>query len=82
MGLVFEAKYRNEKPYSMVFGADARLTDKDTLLFKLKNDIENKDIGINLKLSHKILKGDGEAFVRLLRSRRESAAYVGAAWKW
>ncbi|MGB2630577.1 MAG: hypothetical protein WBD24_06700 [Candidatus Omnitrophota bacterium] len=81
VGLVFETKYRDKKPYSMVFGADARLTDKDTLLFKLKNDIENKDIGAELELSHKILKGDGEAFVRLLKSKQESAVYIGGAWR-
>lgn len=81
VGLVFEIKYENKPIKAMVFGADAKLTDKDTVSFRLKNDIENKDMGINLELSHKIFKGDGEAFLRVLASRRESAIYAGAAWR-
>lgn len=82
VGLIFEADYENKKVKQIVFGADARLTDKDTILFKLRNDLENRNMGVDLELSHKILKGDGEAFLRLLKSDRESAAYTGAAWRW
>ncbi|MCX5667813.1 MAG: hypothetical protein NTY34_05850 [Candidatus Omnitrophica bacterium] len=82
VGLIFEIDYENKKAKQIVFGADARLTDRDTIAFKLKNDIENKDIGADLELSHKILEGDGEAFLRLLKSNRESAIYAGAAWRW
>ncbi|MFH1698239.1 MAG: hypothetical protein ABH882_04240 [Candidatus Omnitrophota bacterium] len=81
-GLMFEVEYENKKVHAIVFGAEATLTDKDTISFKLKNDIENRDIGINVELSHKILKGDGEAFIRALKSNRESAVYAGAAWRW
>jgi hypothetical protein len=81
LGLVFEVKYADRKPYSMVFGADACLTDKDTVSFKLRNDIENRDIGAEIELTRKILKGDGEAFVRLLKSRQETAVYVGAGFR-
>lgn len=82
VGLIFEVGYENKKTHAIMFGADARLTDKDTVLFRLKNDIENKDIGITLELSHKILKGDGEAFLRVLKSKRGSAVSAGAAWRW
>ena len=81
-GLIFELKYEGKKIHEIVFGAEARLTDKDTLSLKLKNDMENKDIGIDLELSRKILKGDGEAFVRAIKSNRESAIYLGVARKW
>ncbi|MFC1480248.1 hypothetical protein ACFL5Y_02230 [Candidatus Omnitrophota bacterium] len=81
-GLVFEVRCEDRKVQTIVFGAEAKLTDKDTISFKLKNAIGDKDIDVNLKLSQKILKGDGEAFVRLLKSKRESAVYAGAAWKW
>jgi hypothetical protein len=81
-GLIFEVDYENKKTKQIIFGADARLTDRDTIAFKLKNEIENKDIGASLELSHKILKGDGEAFLRLLKSNRESAIYAGAARRW
>ena len=82
VGLIFEVKYEKGKLRTITFGADARLTGKDTILFKLKNDTANKDIGISIKLSHKTLKGDGEAFVRLIKSKRESAIYVGAGRRW
>ena len=82
IGLIFEVDYKNKKAMQIVFGADARLTDRDTILFKLKNDMENRDMGVSLELSHKILKGDGEAFLQLLKSNRESAIYAGAAWRW
>ena len=75
-------KYGDRKAHDIIFGAEARLTDKDTILFKLKNDIENRDIGINLELSRKIIKGDGEAFIRALKSKRETAVYAGSAWRW
>ncbi|MDP3790231.1 MAG: hypothetical protein Q8R48_07510 [Candidatus Omnitrophota bacterium] len=81
-GLIFEIEYENEKTRQIVFGAAARLTDKDTISFKLRNDIENKDIGVNLELSRKILEGDGEAFLRVLVSRRESAIYAGQTRRW
>jgi hypothetical protein len=81
-GLIFEVEYENGKTKQITFGADARLTDRDTVLFRLRNDIENRDIGADLELSHKILEDDGEAFLRLLKSNRESAVYAGAAWRW
>jgi hypothetical protein len=81
LGLAFEVKYRGKKPYYMVFGADAALTDKDTISFRLRNDIDNKAIGTELKLSRKLLKGDGEAFLRLLKSSPETAVYLGAGFR-
>ena len=80
-GLIFEVKYGDKKVHAVVFGAKARLTDKDTVSFRLRNDI-NKDISANLKLSHKILKGDGEAFIRTLKSKRQSAIFAGASRRW
>ena len=82
VGLLFEVKYENKKLHAIVFGAEARLTSRDTISFRLKNDIGNKNIGATLKLSHRILKGDGQAFLRLLKSKREFAIYAGAGWRW
>lgn len=82
VGLVFEIEYEDKKTKQIVFGADAKLTDKDTVLFRLKSGMANKDIGITLELSHEILEGDGEAFLRMLASVHESAIYAGAAWRW
>ena len=82
VGLIFEIEYENKTVKAIVFGADAVLTDKDTVLFKLKCNIENKDIGATLELSHEILEGGGEAFLRALASGQELAVYAGAAWRW
>ncbi|MBN1870982.1 MAG: hypothetical protein JW800_00250 [Candidatus Omnitrophica bacterium] len=82
VGLVFEAEYEDGRTRAIVFGADAKLTDRDTVSFRLKNDKERKDIGADLELSHKILKGDGQAFLKALRSKQESAIYAGAGWRW
>ena len=82
VGLVFEIECKDKKTKAIVFGADAKLTDNDTVAFKLKDDVENKDIGVNLELSHEILKGDGEVFLRTLASQRELAIYAGGAWRW
>jgi hypothetical protein len=81
VGLVFEAEYNNKKIHPIVLGAEARLTDKDTVSFNLKDNI-NKGMGAQFELSHKILKGDGQAFLKLLKSRREQAILVGAGWGW
>lgn len=80
-GVTFEVRYENKKLNTILFGARARLTDRDTVSFKLTNDV-GKDTGIEIKLSHEILKGDGQAFLRLLKSQKEAAIYAGAAWRW
>lgn len=81
VGLIFQVESEKRKIYNIVFGAEARLTDKDTLLFKLKNEL-NKEIGGELELAHKILAGDGQAFLRLLRLKRESTILVGGGFRW
>jgi hypothetical protein len=82
MGLVFEIEYAEKEVRAITFGADAKITGKDTVSFRLKSDVEHKDIGISLELSHDIFKGDGSLFLRLLQSKSESAIYAGAAWRW
>lgn len=80
-GLLFEIEYGDKKVRAITFGAEAKLTDRDTISFKLKNDL-NKDIGVRLKLSRRMLKGDGEAFLALLKSSKESAVFIGAGKRW
>jgi hypothetical protein len=82
VGLVFEMAYADKKTREIAFGADASLTDKDTVSFRLRNGVDGRDMDVTLELSRKILKGRGEAFLRLLGSRQESAIYAGAAWRW
>lgn len=81
LGLVFEIEHKNQKLHAIIFGAEAKLTARDTVFFRLRNEL-NKDMGVTLKLSHKILKGDGEAFLKLLKSKKECAVLAGSGWKW
>jgi hypothetical protein len=81
LGLVFEAGYGG-KIRAISFGADAEITDKDTVTFRLKNGIDNRYIGASLELSHKLITGDGQLFLRALKDSRETAVFVGSAWKW
>lgn len=81
VGLTFEVEYENKKIHAIEFGARAKLTPKDKISFKLKNK-RNKGIGGEVELSHKILKGDGEAFLRFLKSKEETAVIVGAGFRW
>ena len=81
LGLVFEVERENKKVEAIVFGAKAKLTDKGTAVFKLKNNL-NRGIGAQLELSHEILKGDGQVFAKLLKSEKEFSIYAGAAWRW
>jgi len=79
--LVFEVEQEEGKIQTIVFGAEAKLTDKDTVSFNLRNRL-NKEIGAELELSHDIFDGDGQAFLRLLESKRESAILAGVGWRW
>lgn len=82
VGLTFEVEYENGRVRAIAFGADAALTDKGAVSFRLRDAVESRDLGVELELSRKMLKGDGEAFLRMLASRREAAVYAGAAWRW
>ena len=82
VGLVFEVEYEGKRTRAIVFGAQAVLTDKDTVTFRLKSGIDNKDMGASLELLHDILDGDGQIFLRALKDGRESAIYAGGAWSW
>ena len=83
IGLSFEIERSGRRLYSIAFGAEARLTKDDTLSFNLKNLTDSADMGASLKLSHRMLKPDGDAFVEFLRSRGgESSVVAGAAWRW
>ena len=81
VGLIFEIEYENKKIHAIIFGAKAKLTAKDRISFRLRNEL-NKDLKGELELSHKILKGNGESFLRFLKSKRETAVLVGAGFRW
>lgn len=80
-GITFEIRYEDRKVDTIIFGAQARLTANDSIRIKLMNE-KNKGTGIELELERELLKGDGQAFLRLLKSQKEAAIYAGAAWGW
>ncbi len=81
LGLVFEVKNKQDKPYSIKFQAEVKLTKKDTITLMLK-DTKNKPLEAKLELNHRILAGEGETFIRFLKSRKESAVFIGAGFGW
>ena len=81
LGLVFELKREGRKIQAITFGAEVKLADKGSLIFNLKNSL-NKEIGAELELSRDIFNGDGQAFLRLLGSKKETAILAGVGWRW
>ncbi len=81
-GVVFELKYADKKTREIIFGADFKITGRDTVSLRLKTGAGDKDIGATLRLSREIFNGDGEMFLRALASGREQAVYAGGAWGW
>ncbi|MDI6606579.1 MAG: hypothetical protein QME65_05520 [Candidatus Omnitrophota bacterium] len=81
VGLVFEVERGERKIQAIVFGAEAKLTDKGTVSFSLRNSL-NKGMGVRVELSRDIFKGDGQAFLRLLGSKEEQAIQAGVGWRW
>lgn len=85
LALFFDVKCAGGKIYSMSFSAEARLTPRDTISFKLKSPDSTRpteDLGLRFELNHALLAGDGNAFLRVLRSRGESSILVGAGCRW
>jgi len=78
--LLFEIDYEKGRARAVSFGAEARLIGKDKLEFKLKNSF-GEDLGMEFTLSRRLIEG-GEAFLKLLKTKRESAAYAGAGLRW
>lgn len=81
IGLVFEVEQEDGGTQAIVFGAEAKPTDKGTISFNLRNGL-NKEIGARLELSQDIFDGDGQAFLRLLKSKRELAILAGVGLRW
>lgn len=79
--LVFEVEYEKGKLYAIAFNAEAKLTDKNSVKFKLKNEL-NQRLGAEIELTRGILKGNGELFIRCLASRKEKAVSLGVGFRW
>lgn len=81
LGVVFEMPYERGELKRVVFGASCKLGKSGNLEFKLKNE-RGKDLGIDVKLSKKILKDQGDIFLRGSASKGEKQISIGAGWKW
>lgn len=80
MGLVFEIKYDKKTPRAIVFGADVKISGKDKITLRLKNEL-GLELDMKLVISKSLL-GGGEAFIRFLKSGKESGVYAGIARRW
>lgn len=81
-GITFEVEYENGKFHTIAFGATARLSGKDMITLELKSGSGNRDIGVTVELSRRLISGDGEAFIRFLATKGEQAIYAGGGWRW
>ena len=79
--LIFEVEYEKGKLYAIAFNAQAKLTDKNSVKFKLKNKL-NQNLSGEIELTRSMLKGNGEVFIRLLESHKEKTVLIGAGFKW
>lgn len=81
LGLLFEMPATDGKINSVILGAWCKLDKNYNLDIRLENK-RGKDLGINLKLSRKILKDQGEAFIRALSLGKEFSLIAGAGFRW
>ncbi|MDD5438877.1 MAG: hypothetical protein PHS37_01670 [Candidatus Omnitrophica bacterium] len=80
-GLSFKAAYAGGKIYSVSFGAFAKLNRDGTVAFRLLKE-RKRPLGLALTLSQEILKGDGEAFLKILKQGPEAGIYIGVGGRW
>jgi hypothetical protein len=81
MGLLFEMPYEEGKVRSIILGGWGKLDKNHKLELRLQNKI-GEDLGIDVRLSRRILEGQGEAFVRALRSQKEVSIVAGVGFRW
>jgi len=80
-GFIFEVRYKNRKPHTIVFGGTIKLAGGNNLEIKLRNQ-RNKDLGVTLMLSKRFFKGCGESFLKALGSRKEITLTIGTGFIW
>ncbi len=80
IGLIFEVEYENGITHPINFSATAMLNDKYSLSFRLQNS-DNKNLGLILQLSRKILE-NGESFIRFLGNQEEKSVQIGLGFRW
>jgi len=81
VGLLFEMPCVEGKVNTIILGAWGRLDKNLNLEARLENKL-GEDLGISLKLSRRIFDGQGETFIRALRSQKEVAIVAGVGFRW
>ncbi len=81
VGLLFEMPYEDGQVRSIILGGWGKLDKNHKLEVRLENK-RGEDLGIDVKLSRRILEGQGEAFIRALRSQREVSIVAGVGFRW
>lgn len=78
----FEVEYENGRTGAISFEVEGAITDKDTVLLRLRNAACSRGRYAELRLSRRIFKGEAEAYLRAIASEEESSVSAGAAWRW
>lgn len=81
MGLLFEMPCAEGKINSVILGAWVQLDKNHNLAIRLENKF-GEDLGVDVKLSRKILHDQGEAFIRTISSRKEVSIVAGVGFRW
>ncbi|PIP18977.1 MAG: hypothetical protein COX41_05340, partial [Candidatus Omnitrophica bacterium CG23_combo_of_CG06-09_8_20_14_all_41_10] len=81
IGLLFEMPYEEGKVHSVILGGWGKLDKNHKLELRLQNK-KGEDLGIDVKLSRSLLEGQGEAFIRALRSQKEVSIVAGVGFRW
>lgn len=80
-GLTFELDRRDGRTRGIDFGADYSLGNSGDVQVELKSR-QGEPLGMELTLNRRLLRGQGEAFLRLRRSIEESAVEGGLRFRW
>ena len=80
-GLSFEIQCAKNEKRTITFGGDYRIGRDQQIIANLKSRA-GKPLGIELVLTRDVFGGDGQAFVRLEKSLKESRLEAGLKFKW
>jgi len=81
LDLIFEMPYEEGKIRNIIFGATCNARYGVNIDFRLKTVLQ-RDLGMNLKLSKSIFKGQGEAFLEALKEGKKISILAGAGFRW
>jgi len=80
-GVLFEMPCAEGNIRSVILGGWAKLDENHKLEIRLQNET-GEDLGIDVKLSRNIFEGQGEAFIRALKSQKEVSIVAGIGFRW